>query len=195
MESKERLELFQTELDYIKDNKIKKFTEETLKVLPNYFFKIPASSTGKYHPKFSLGDGGLVRHTKVAVRMAIDIMGLEMMQFTDYQKDVVISALTLHDGIKHGVPMQKYSIVEHPLEVVKFIREHTSLCSLLDSKTLENILGCISSHMGMWNKDKGKNEIMPKPKTRLQQMVHLADYLSSRKYLNEFDFDIDIPRK
>ena len=51
----DRLEIFKTELAYIKNPKIREFTEKVLIKVPEYFFTIPASSTNKYHPSFSLG--------------------------------------------------------------------------------------------------------------------------------------------
>ena len=67
-------EVFRKELDYIKDDRIRSSCEIILDMLPDYFYEIPASSTGKYHPDFSLGDGGLVRHVKVAVRIAKELL-------------------------------------------------------------------------------------------------------------------------
>ena len=69
----DRLEIFKTELNYIKNPKIKEFTEKVLLEVPDYFFQIGASSTGKYHPSYTLGEGGLVNHTKAAVRIVIEL--------------------------------------------------------------------------------------------------------------------------
>ena len=44
--------------------------------------------------------------------------------------------------------------------------------------------------MGEWNKSKSGKEILPKPETLAQQLVHLADLLASRKDLEvHFGFD------
>ena len=61
-------ELFDKELSYIKDENIRKSLIELLKILPDYWYEVPASSTGKYHPEYALGDGGLLRHSKAAKR-------------------------------------------------------------------------------------------------------------------------------
>jgi hypothetical protein len=80
-----------------------------------------------------------------------------------------------------------------------FIRNNSELNKLLDTEIIEKIASCISSHMGEWAydyKDKyKKNQLLPKPNSKMQNIVHLADYLASRKYLSEFDFDITIPRR
>ena len=85
-------EVFRRELDYIKDDRIRKACETVLDMLPDYFYEIPASSTGKYHPEFSLGTGGLVRHVKVAVRIAKELLDNPCIgdKYTDNEKDIMI---------------------------------------------------------------------------------------------------------
>ena len=69
----DKIKAFEQELNYIKDENIRKSLEIMINYIPDYFFHIAASSTGKYHPQYALGDGGLIRHTKAAVRMAIEL--------------------------------------------------------------------------------------------------------------------------
>ena len=38
--------------------------------------------------------------------------------------------------------------------------------------------------MGIWNKDREGNEMLPKPQTQIEKLVHLADYIASRKYID-----------
>jgi len=193
----DRLDIFKTELDYISDSKIRDFAEKTLLLLPDYFFNMAASTSGRYHPKFSLGDGGLVRHTKVAVRIAVDIIGLEMMKYSDIEKDIIVTSLLLHDGMKCG-ENGTGTVLLHPTIMADFINKNSEINTLIDQEIIDKITGCISSHMGSWAydyKDKyKKNQLLPKPNSKLQNMVHLADYLSSRRYFAEFDFEIKIPR-
>ena len=61
-------DVFNVELDKFENKNVRTSTETILEMIPDYFYEIPASSTGKYHPDFSLGEGGLVRHVKVAMR-------------------------------------------------------------------------------------------------------------------------------
>ena len=67
-------ELFDKELSYIKDENIRKSLIELLKILPDYWYEVPASSTGKYHPEYALGDGGLLRHSKAAMRIGYELL-------------------------------------------------------------------------------------------------------------------------
>jgi 23S rRNA maturation-related 3'-5' exoribonuclease YhaM len=194
MSPEERLKLFETELNYIKDSKIKEFTEQVLLQIPDYFFHIGASSTGKYHPSYTLGEGGLVRHTQAAVRIAVELFRMSEKGYSDNEKDIVISSLILHDTAKLGFNGSKYTITEHPLEIVKFFNGKDNLKNIIDENSLQNISNCISSHMGIWDYDyKTKKKVLPRPKEKLERLVHMADYIASRKCL-EFNFDIKVDR-
>ena len=185
-----KVEKFKTEINYIKDTSIRKDLRKLISMLPDYFFEVPASSTGKYHPKFSLGDGGLLRHTKVAVRIAYELLNNSTtgIKFSDRDKDLIIMALVLHDGLKSGVVKSKYTKFEHPLLVSKFIMENKSKISL-DIDDIRKVCSMIESHMGEYTIDPNTDiEVLPKPRTMEQRFVHMCDYLASRKFLNiEFE--------
>lgn len=188
----EKIEYFNKEYSYIKDNKKREDVKYLVNKLPDYFFEIPASSTGKYHPSFASSENGLVKHTKVAVRIAKELLdnpGLN--NFKDNEKDIIIMAIILHDGCKSGIVKENYSRFDHPLIVSQFIKENRSSLSLNDEE-MELLIRVISSHMGIWNKDYNGNEILPIPKDKYQRFVHMCDYLSSKKFLDvKFD-GIDI---
>ncbi len=116
-----KTEYFTKEIEYIKDEKNKEDIKVLINTLPDYFFIIPASSTGKYHPKFASSNHGLVKHTKVAVRIAHELLTNNSIgsKFSDEEKDLIIMALMLHDGLKSGNPKEKYTRVDHPLLISK----------------------------------------------------------------------------
>lgn len=188
----EKMDYFNREYSYIKDDKKREDLKYLVSNLPDYFFEIPASSTGKYHPEFASTTHGLVKHTKVAVRIAHELLdnpGLN--NFTDDEKDIIIMALVLHDGLKSGKIREKYTRFDHPLLVCDFIREHNDKLSLSDDE-IEFLTRIISSHMGIWNKDYNGNEVLSIPKDKYQRFVHMCDYLSSKKFMN-VNFDgVDI---
>ena len=188
----EKIEYFNKEYSYIKDNKKREDVKYLVNKLPDYFFEIPASSTGKYHPSFASSENGLVKHTKVAVRIAkelLDNSGLN--NFKDNEKDIIIMAIVLHDGCKSGIVKENYTRFDHPLIVSHLIKENRSSLSLNDEE-MDLLIRVISSHMGIWNKDYNGNEILPIPKDKYQRFVHMCDYLSSKKFLDvKFD-GIDI---
>ena len=190
----DRLNIFEIELSYIKNPKIKEFTEKALNNLPEYFFSIPASSSGKYHPQYALGEGGLVKHTQAAVRIAVEMFRLDIFKYTDDDKDIIISSLILHDGYKSGLNNETHTVTDHPLIVAKMIRSNKEINSCINEDALDMIIGNIESHMGQWCFDyKTKKKIMPTPKSKIQHFVHWCDYLARRKCL-EFNFDVKVIR-
>ncbi len=186
--------IFEYELSFIKNPDIKNFTIRALESLPDYFYEVPASSSGKYHPQYALGKGGLVRHTKAAVRIALELFRCETVtgHYSDNTKDIIISALLLHDGCKHGLNGSKYTITEHPIVVVEMIRNNNDLNNLLDKEIFDKIMNGILTHMGQWNLDyKTKKEVLEKPKTGVQNFIHMCDYLASRKSI-EINFEAGV---
>lgn len=180
-----KLEIFRKELDLIEDGRLRNFADKMIVRLPDYFFEIPASSTGKYHPNYALGKGGLVRHTKAAVGIAKELFKCNSIHsYTQQQKDIIIIALLLHDGLKNGLKNQRYTMTEHPLEMVNFIKSQQDCVDLLTNEELRVICNCIASHMGEWNKDyRTQKEVLPKPQKGIEKFVHICDYLASRKCL------------
>lgn len=185
-----KAEILLDEINLIKDPMLREFIEYCVDESPDYFFTMPASTTGKHHPSYTLGEGGLIRHTKAAVKIANDLVNLEQNQYLP--KDEIISALILHDSIKQGKDESGHTLFEHPILAAEFIEEKFERfefdvdCGEL--KELNNqvsiIKRLIKSHMGQWNSDyKTGEEVLPKPIKEDEKFVHMCDYIASRSYL------------
>ena len=181
----EKKAVFKKEINYIKNPRYKENANILVDLLTDYFFEVPASSTGKYHPAFSLGNSGLVRHTKVAVRIAFEFYNDESITgiFKDEEKDLMLLGLLLHDGLKSGLEKSEYTLVDHPLLMAQYIRDNQDKLTLKPGE-IDFITNVIESHMGPWTKDYKGNEVLPKPINKYQKFVHMCDYLASRKFLN-----------
>ena len=181
----EKVNCFKQELNYIFDTRLKENAKKLIELLPDYFFVIPASSTGKYHPSFALGEGGLVRHTKAAVRFGYELVnnGCVGNVFNDLEKDLIIIALIMHDGCKSGLVKSEYTVADHPLIVSKLIRDNSSKLTLSEEE-LNLLCSMIDTHMGEFNKDYRGNAILPLPQNKYQKFVHMCDYLASKKFLD-----------
>lgn len=192
MNPEEKSKIFERELSFIKNNDIKNFTKRAIQLLPDYFFKIPASTSRKYHPQFAAGDGGLVRHTRAAVILANELFRLSMFsKFSEDEKDIILSSLILHDGNKAG-NLGLHTVAEHPLLMSQFIRKSPELNKMLPEKWISLICENIEHHMGEWTRDyKTGEEILEKPKGKMQNFVHLMDYIVSRRVI-EFNFEAEL---
>ena len=170
---------FKKELNLISKTKLREFIREYLdKFVPEYFYVVPASSTGKYHPQYALGEGGLVRHTKACVTIANEL--LELVQFKYIDRDNAISALIIHDTFKQGLE-GGHTKFEHPVfasnAIILFAKEHHP--EMLG--VAREIAKLVASHMGQWNTNNKSRVVLPLPETAEQKFVHMCDYLASRK--------------
>ena len=188
----ERMKLVEPVLDTIENEDIKEFAIVLLDNLPEYIWAVPASSTGKYHPAYSLGDGGLMRHQIAVVRFLNFFFELEQYnsKLTSREMDLMRVAGLVHDGMKSGSQEQfssnKYTKFDHPIQMANVIRSYDG--KYLDHDELEFMAEAISKHMGQWNTDKKSDVVLPKPSDKFSRLLHLADYLASRKCLT-MDFD------
>lgn len=192
----ERKKLLEPILNTFENEDIKEFAIELLNNLPEYVWHVGASSTGKYHPAYSLGEGGLMRHQIAVVRFLNFFLELEQYGagMTSRERDLMRTAALIHDGMKSGTQndynKSKYTKFNHPILMAEVVRSTDGL----NTSERDFIAHCIESHMGQWAFDKKTNVELPKPKDEYQKLVHLADYLASRKSL-AMDFEnIEAPR-
>lgn len=180
-----KYEIFNKELEYITEERLKENAKIILNNLPDYFYQVQAASTGKYHPSYALGEKGLVRHTKAAVNIAYSLFTIY--KFEKHTKDIILISLLIHDGLKHGFEYEKYSKFEHPLligELLKTIKNELTLTE----EEIKEITNNVNSHMGKFNTNNYSDIVLPIPKTVTEKFVHMCDYLASRKQIH-FNFD------
>lgn len=184
-------EIFDEILATFENEDIKTFATKCIDAAPPYWHSVPSSSTGKYHPQYALGDGGLVRHTLALVRILNHMFGVESIanQFTSRERDLLRTAGIAHDMMKSGTQEDyensKWTKFDHPLLAARMVYDMDGL----DKDERKYIATAISSHMGAFNTDKRHpNIVLPKPEDKSQIILHLADYLASRKDI-EIKFD------
>jgi hypothetical protein len=194
MEKEQKIKAFEEELNFIINPQIRLFAETAIGSLPDYFFVIPSSSSNKYHPAYANGIGGLVRHSKAATRIAVELFRTDLWLFTDDEKDLILTGLMIHDGYKSGIVQEKFSRADHPKIVAFEISNNNELLGLITSEQMQFVANNLAKHMGKWVEDYRTHEqILDKPKTTAERFTSLCDYLASRKCLL-FDFDAEISK-
>ena len=172
------------EVKLIRDEKLKLWVARYLDgCVPPYFFTVPASSSGKYHPPYALGVGGLVRHTKAVVQIAEELLQLEQYQDLNINyHDEIITACIIHDTFKHGSVDTGHTVFDHP-NVASECFEGFMVLNRADLpiSQVNTICHLVRSHMGQWNTSPKSDVVLDKPITREQQFVHMCDYLASRR--------------
>ena len=192
MNRADKIAMFSKEIEDITDSDLRKLATEIIAQADDYFFTIPASSTGKNHPPFALGEGGLVRHTKCVVYMVECLC--ESFNIDEYKKDMLIVAALAHDIKKQGDCAEGvgHTVHEHPLLAAHYVCE---VYCASDIVILDGVVGIIadmiSSHMGKWGahpKFIGDKKPLPLPKSDCDKILQAADYLASRKEILDFKF-------
>lgn len=140
---------------------------------PKYFATAPASSSGKHHPPYVNCEEGLAKHTLAAAKLAKHVSSLEFLGFSRRVQDRIIAASILHDTMKFGVNDEPE---------VHTLADHAWLAAdAVDANDADRaaIAKMIRSHAGQWGPSK--------PAGLAEFIVHLCDYLASRK-----DVTIDV---
>jgi len=177
--------MFESELRHISDNEIIAFVKIILNNAPQKFYTMPASSGGRYHPVTSQVIGGLINHTKQVFYIAQTILDTRLPIFRG-NRDVVLASCLLHDIYKYDEhPDNQWTIRNHAIKAVEWIKQLPDVqeffsCYIEKPDWYYEILDCIQSHNGVFSKEyQGEFNVN-------QSIVHLADYIASRKW-NLFD--------
>ena len=181
---KEKIDMISEAIDTIQADDIKEFAWMLAEDLPEYIWHVGASSTGKYHPAYSLGEGGLMRHMIATLNILNDLMTLEMFKFDEREKDLLRVAALFHDGLKcgtqKGFEANKFTKHEHPMLMGRKVMSYEGKCKL-KAEELKVVANAIASHMGQWNTSNRSEVVLPKPRYAYQKIIHMADFLASRK--------------
>ena len=178
-----REELMYGCLRTIENDDLRILAGEMIRTIPEYWYHVGASSTGKYHPEYSLGEGGLMRHTVALVRILNYMLESTNDIYDSRKRDILRIAGIMHDTRKSG-SQEEYEINhdtkhEHPILAANVVR--TFKGKGYNDEEIEEIATTIETHMGNWTTSNYSNVVLPAPKNRLQIMLHQADYLASRK--------------
>lgn len=169
------------EISMIGSEKIRSLVRATLDAAPDCFWTMPAATTGKYHPSISLGEGGLIRHTRAVVRITRHLLDMIDRMNPHPAHDICVAAAILHDCCKKR-DAERYTAFDHPLRAADLIAKTAKV--LNDAELLRasaDICEIVARHMGRWNTDARSGLCLPRPETAMQRLVHTADFLSSRK--------------
>ena len=172
-------EHFARELNLIVDEELRMVTKAYLdECVPTYFWEDGASSSGKYHPQFSQGQGGLVRHTKAVVMFAEELLKMSTYAYMkDAYKDYAIAACIVHDTAKYG--MTEFSKAEYKNHARNAAIAFNNFAKECDYNVSEILLNAIVAHMGQWSTEKED-----RPFTNVDRLVHMADYIASRSFID-----------
>jgi len=182
MNYKDRIKLFEAELDLIFSKEIREFTEECIKQAPDYIFvDCPSSSTGKYHPVDEISGDGTVLHSRRVTAVAYDIcraLGCE-----DHRDEIIASGI-LHDMAKQGLEKSGNTIRTHPQIMAKLVADvyTEKFKDKLNRESALVIYNCIFHHYGLWSSPDIKKDL--KNYTPEELCVYISDYIASKRFIH-----------
>lgn len=187
---------FKRELYYLNDKSYKKAMIKLLDGLPKYFFVIGENENNRNVPEYSRGNCGKIKETKVSVRFAYELLKDPIIgsDFTDREKDLMLMAIMLHDGLERGITGDDDILFEHPILISEYIK-HTNVGLMLDD--INFICSMVECHSGMNNTHVNNGRVLPLPQSKYQKFVYMCIYMASMNFLDiEFndndEIEIDI---
>ena len=162
----------------ISSDKVKAIVRESLTNAPEYFWTLPASTSGKYHGK----NEKLIDHVINCCKIMSGSVFQQMVGiWKDREKDAAISAMILHEIYRCGKPGEESrdevgELTTHPA--------HGMICADILTKRWKNVNGldtayildltcdAIRMHMGLWG---GHGHIYNYPYHSVVVQVHNVD--------------------
>lgn len=181
------LNIFDFELHYLSMREIREFVLEIFgELCPDYFWYIRASQRG-HHPPLMRTRGGLVHHTKLAVRYADSFC--EMYSgLSEKRYNQIIAATLMHDMFKRGAEQDELKTFGDHKMAARCHGRYAArqILDYLEAKGgdikhwQKDIIRGIELHMGRWTWDVSEEELYELSHDVVPQTTHLADYAASR---------------
>lgn len=162
------------EIDEMDNGFYRSFTIDAfLNGCPEYFWELPTSSTGKYHPKDEGGKHGNWIHTKRVFSTYQDSADslINAGVIDENDKQAGMAAALIHDMFKYGYPEQegKHTIKYHDVLGAAYIRQFSNLP--------DKVARLVNIHNGAWH-------VGPTPETQHEWLFHQCDMIAARRKNN-----------
>lgn len=197
MTREQKISIFKEVLEKFETEEIRLYCEDMIGLIPDDSLVLPSSTSLKYHNATQCRLWGNAYHLVMVAEVCNYFLGLEhnINKFPkEKQRDCIRAASILHDAIKLGFNGSQYSLFTHPVIAADWIKE-TVVEHDIKQALKDYIGGLCASHSGQWNTSNRSKEVLPKPETEEQMLIHMCDYISSRNnidmtYSEEFEENI-----
>lgn len=192
MDREYKRKVFSILAEKFETDEIKNYFLDMCEEIPDYIFTMPSSTSGKYHNAKQCERFGQLYHIFMFASILEHLLRLEHIKkfaSTPEIRDCMRCVPTFHDAIKCGLNGSRYTVQNHPMLAHDWVLK-TTVKNDIDKKMKGFIAKMCASHSGEWNTNKKGEEIMPKPKSEYEKLIHVCDILASRP-----DIDYIIPKE
>lgn len=165
---------------------IKNYFLDMCEEIPDYIFTMPSSTSGKYHNPKQCERFGQIYHIFMFASILEHLLRLEHIKEKVNKpetRDCMRCIPAFHDAIKCGWNGSVHTVQNHPMLAHDWVL-NTKVEHDISSGMKVFIADLCASHSGEWNKNRSGEEIMPKPKSDSEKLIHECDILSSRPDLD-----------
>ena len=201
MTDEQKVAVFQPLLDKFETEEIRLYCADMIKLIPEYIFFMPSSTSGKFHNATQCKPHGQIYHILMFAEILNYLLELECNKEkfkSPQQRDAMRCVPIFHDALKCGAESSNFFTVhEHPMLAGSWVRE-TQVEHDGEAKVTEAVAGMRERHSGSWTTSKKSSVVLPEPENEMEKLIHMCDYLSSRnnidmqppEYLKEIFDDI-----
>lgn len=193
MDKEYKRKVFRPLAEKFETDEIKSYFLDMCEEIPDYIFTMPSSTSGKYHNPKQCERFGQLYHIYMFASILEHLLRLEHIKAdiagSEIRRDLLRCVPAFHDAIKCGWNGSQHTVQDHPMLahdwVLKTKPEHD-----ITNGMKKYLADLCARHSGEWNKNRKGEEIMPKPETEAEKLIHMCDILSSRP-----DLDFKIPQE
>ena len=197
MDKSYKRKVFSLLAEKFETDEIKNYFLDMCEEIPDYIFTMPSSTSGKYHNPKQCERFGQLYHVFMFASILEHLLRLEHVKnniidewgHTEQavMRDLIRCVPAFHDAIKCGWNGSRYTVQNHPMLAHDWVL-NTTVEHDIDDLDKGIIAKMCAAHSGEWNTNKKGEEIMPKPKRYIEELIHECDILASRP-----DLDYKIP--
>ena len=172
--------ILEQEINQIKNKNLKNLIEKVICATPDWYSKMPSSTSGRFHPIDELGPGGKIIHHKKIFRLADQ--AAERYEIKEYEYELLKTACLIHDMpfcFNWDNDKKCYRTDRlHPFKNAFFCSKHCTDMILVSA---------IYFHMGIWADYKSEEaKILSLDKYKDHPVVRATqecDFYSSRRMI------------
>ena len=181
-----KVAVFQPYLDKFETDEMRLYCADMIKLIPDYIFTMPSSTSGKYHNATQCQLHGQIYHILMFAEILNYLLALKYNQEkfkSPVQRDAMRCAPIFHDSWKCGEGKSFYTVHDHPMIAGQWVRE-TIVEHDIDQKIKEVIARMCERHSGEWTSSKKSKVVLPEPENDMEALIHMCDILSSRNNID-----------
>lgn len=169
MTNEQKVAVFKPLLEKFETEEMRLYCTDMIKLIPEYIFFMPSSTSGKFHNATQCQSHGQIYHIIMFAEVLNYLLALKCNQEkfkSPQQRDAMRCVPIFHDAWKCGIEGNGFFTVhEHPMLAGTWVRE-TKVEHDIDERPKEAIARMCERHSGEWTTSKKVKQCCQNPKMK-----------------------------